>query len=155
MATNYVSLSWGKPTITIDDTEIPTPVEDSTELTVETGDKTEATIEGGEVEAVRYKAATYSLTFKVRRAKGRTFPLPIAKGRCEGEHKIVLKPEIAGTPGFTISRGVLVVNETYTPADGAMWEVTVDALYPTDGVTEAVEWAETEETAAASETSLY
>lgn len=138
-----VTLSWGKPTITIDDNAIPTPVEDSTELTVEKGDKVEATIEGGGIEAIKYKESTYQLTFKIRRAKGRTFPLEIKKGLCDGEHKIVLKPETTGAPGFIIPRGVIAVDETYTPSDGAMWEVTVDALDPTDGVSEPVQWAET------------
>ncbi len=142
MATETVVLSWGKPTLLIDGTELGyTPVEDSTELTVEKGDKVEANIEGGGYEAVKYKKATSQLVFNIRRAAGRTFPLTIKSGVCPGEHSLQLVPEESedGAPGFTIQRGIFTVDETYTAADGAMWEVTVDALQPTDG-TEAVVW---------------
>lgn len=137
-----VTLSWGKPTIKIDDTLLPyTPVEGSTQLTVNKGDKVEALIEGGEVEAVKYKKSKSQLVFNIRRAKGRRFPLQIKGGVCPGEHTLELKPEEAGAPGFKFPRGSFSVDETYTPADGAIWAVTVDALYPSDG-TEAVVWDE-------------
>ncbi len=138
-----VTLSWGKPTISIDgDALAYTPVEDSTQLTVTKGDKVEATVEGGGVEAVKYKKSKSQLVFNVRRAAGRTFPLPIKGGVCAGEHSVSLTPEESGAPGFTMARAIITVDETYTAADGAIWEVTVDALEPSDG-TEAVVWADT------------
>lgn len=136
-------LSWGKPTIKIDGTALAyTPVEGSTQLTVTKGDKVEAIVEGGGVEAVKYKRNKSQLVFNIRRAKGRTFPLAIKGGVCAGEHTLELVPEEAGAPGFKMARTIISVDETYTAADGAIWEVTVDVLEPTDG-TEAVIWADT------------
>lgn len=132
-------ISWGKPTIKLDSIALPTPEENSTELTVNQGDKQEAKIEGGEVEAVRYGANTSSLTFKIRKAAGRSFPLAIVNGKCEDEHIIELTPEDTTAPGFTIARGIVSVMETYTAQEGAKWEVTVDALNPAAGGN-AVEW---------------
>lgn len=138
-----VVLSWGKPTIKIDDTALAyTPVENSTQLTVTKGDKKEATVEGGSVEAVKYKKSKSQLKFNIRRAKGRTFPLTIKGGVCAGEHKLALVPEETGAPGFTIARSIITVDETFTAEDGAIWEVTVDPLDPADG-SEAVAWADT------------
>lgn len=143
MATiTQVSLSWGKPKIKIDNEELWTPVEDSTELTPTQGDKIEAKIEGGEVEAVRYKAPTHQVKFKLRRAKGRPFPKPINNnGMVEGEHSLTVIPEDATTPGFTMPRGVWTVLETFTAADGAILDVTVDGLAPTDGG-KTVQWTD-------------
>ena len=141
--TNATVLSWGKPTIKIDGTALAyTPVENSTQLTVTKGDKKEATVEGGGVEAVKYKKSKSQLKFNIRRAKGRTFPLTIKGGVCPGEHALILEPEETGAPGFTIARSIITVDETFTAEDGAIWEVTVDPLEPTDG-SEAVAWADT------------
>ena len=135
-------LSWGKPTIKIDGTALAyTPVENSTQLTVTKGDKKEAVVEGGGVEAVKYKKSKSQLKFNIRRAKGRTFPLTIKGGVCEGEHTLALEPEENGAPGFTMARTIITVDETYTAADGAIWEVAVDPLEPSDG-SEAVVWAD-------------
>lgn len=141
--TNATVLSWGKPTIKIDGTALAyTPVENSTQLTVTKGDKKEATVEGGGVEAVKYKKSKSQLKFNIRRAKGRTFPLTIKGGVCPGEHSLALEPEENGAPGFTMARTIITVDETYTAEDGAIWEVTVDPLEPSDG-SEAVAWADT------------
>lgn len=139
---NATVLSWGKPTIKFDNTALAyTPVENSTQLTVTKGDKKEATVEGGGVEAVKYKKSKYQLKFNIRRAAGRTFPLTIVDGVCTGEHSCSLTPEEAGAPGFSMARTIVTVDETYTAEDGAIWEVTVDALVPASGNT--VVWADT------------
>lgn len=135
-----LKLSWGKCSIKIDNKGVPTPVEGSTELTVTKGDKTEAKIEGGEVEAVRYQASTYQLTFKVRKAPGRVFPVTAVNGLVAGEHTLSLVPEDSTAVGFNLARSVISVDDTFTAAEGAMWEVTVDALAPIDGSGSTVEW---------------
>lgn len=147
-----VSLSWGKPTLEVwklDDSgdpvgtavKLPTPIEDTTELQSEKGDKMEAKIEGGENEAVKYKRNTYTLVFNIRRAKGRKLnpPFEIDDGLVKGNYKIKLTPEDATTPGFTLNSGVVSINETWTAADGGIWEVTVDATRPNDQ-TETITW---------------
>lgn len=141
---NAVVLSWGKPTIMIDGIALAyTPVENSTQLTVTKGDKKEAIVEGGGVEAVRYKKSKSQLKFNIRHAQGRSFPLPIKGGVCDGEHSVALVPEETGAPGFTIARSIITVDETFTAEDGAIWEVTVDVLNPASGEGEAVVWEDT------------
>ena len=145
-----VSLSWGKPTLKVwqiaadgtttgEGTTLPTPIEDSTELQSEKGDKMEAKVEGGENEAVKYKRNTYTLVFNIRRAKGRTLPFEINDGLVSGNYKVQLIPEDDTTPGFTLNSGVVSINETWTAADGGIWEVTVDATRP-DENTETITW---------------
>ena len=144
-------LSWGKPKITVykitngtpaaQGTDLPTPIEDSTELQSEKGDKMEAKIEGGENEAVKYKRNTYTMVFNIRRAANRTLPFKIKDGLVADHYKVKLTPEDAasGAPGFTLNHGVVSVNETWTAADGGIWEITVDATRP-DENDEAITW---------------
>lgn len=145
-------ISWGKPTIYVapsgkkpGDNEfaflkLSTPVEDSTELTGNQGDKTEATIEGGEAEATKFKAATFELAMKVRMALDtgdvyRYLPDVFYK---VGDHNtpnhneytanniaVVLIPEDEKAPGFFCPDCSVSIMETYTAADGAMWEITL------------------------------
>ena len=139
-------LSWGKPRLFIQkigDTsakwkELPTPVEDSTQLATTKGDKVEAKVEGGENEDVRYGKNTYALAFNIRAAKGRKKPVPDSDGIIEGEYKVALQPEDPEAPGLMIDKAKLSIEDTWTSADGGMWNYTADALKPDAG--DQVKW---------------
>jgi len=163
------TISWGKPQIFIGPTTatiatsassgtndwylLSTPVEDSTNLTGTQGDKTEATIEGGEAEATKYNAATFELTMNVRMALDGTdyryLPNPLYKevtgsnARTEytaSSVSVVLIPQEESAPGFYCPDCSVSIMETYTAADGAMWEIT---LAPNaSGTTKAVQWGQ-------------
>jgi hypothetical protein len=114
---------------------LSTPVEDSTNLTGTQGDKTEATIEGGEAEATKYNAATYELTMNVRMAIDtgdayRYLPDSMYKDNSKTEYTkssvaVVLIPEEEKAPGFFCPDCTVSIMESYTAADGAMWEITL------------------------------
>ena len=135
---NTVPLSWGKCTLFIKSSEsgskwkrLVTPVEDSTNLATTQGDKMEAKVEGGENEAVKYKKNTYQLTFNIRKAQGRAQPIPNTDGIVKAEYSVLLLPEDATTDGFYIERCSANIQDTFTTADGAIWNITMDALVPT------------------------
>ena len=139
-----VPLSWGKCTLFIlksGETKwkrLVTPVEDSTNLTPTQGDKLEAKIEGGENEAVKYKKNTYQLVYNIRKAQGRKQPIANTDGTVKDEYSVILLPEDATTDGFYIERTNANVQDSFTTAEGAIWQVTHDALAPTKGNT--VKW---------------
>jgi hypothetical protein len=132
---------------------LSTPVEDSTQLTGTQGDKTEATIEGGEAEATRLGAATFELAMNVRMAledndKHRILPLElyakIPTGQTgagnpditkftTGSVSVVLIPAEPNAPGFYCPTCAVSITETYTAADGAMWEIVLAPNVPSDG----------------------
>lgn len=123
---------------------LSTPVEDSTNLTGTQGDKTEATIEGGEAEATKFNAATFELAMNVRMAldEGNAYRyLPdclyekiggTGTDKDDPNHNkfvttnvaIVVIPEAENAPGFYCPDASVSIMETYTAADGAMWEIT-------------------------------
>lgn len=139
-----VPLSWGKCTLFLlksGDTKwkrLVTPVEDSTNLTPTQGDKLEAKIEGGTNEAVKYKSNTYQLAYNIRKAQGRKQPVANKDGVVSAEYSVLMQPEDPTTDGFYIERTSVNVQDTYTTADGAIWQITHDALEPTKGNT--VKW---------------
>lgn len=120
---------------------LPTPVEDSTNLTGTQGDKAEATIEGGEAEATRYNAATFELTMQVRMALDgeegslvyRYLPDDLYSENGLTNHDEYTKSSVAvclipaeeKAPGFYCPDCSVSIMETYTAADGAMWEITL------------------------------
>ena len=132
---------------------LSTPVEDSTQLTGTQGDKTEATIEGGEAEATRLAAATFELAMNVRMAledddKHRILPLefygkiptgqqgagnPDISKYTESSVSVVLIPAEANAPGFYCPTCAVSITETYTAADGAMWEIVLAPNVPSGG----------------------
>ena len=147
-------ISWGKPRLFVKDTdttgstwqELYTPVEDSTQLTVTKGDKMEARIEGGEAEDVKYKRSTYSVSFNIRKGKipntnpvqNRKLPFHSIDGYVEKHFALMLQPEDPTCEGFYIGDATVSVDDTYTAADGGMWQVTMDALRADKGDT--VKW---------------
>ena len=139
-------LSWGIPTIFVKDLgtidakwkKLFTPVENSTELVPTKGDKQEAKIEGGENEAVKYKKSTYEVNYNIRRAKDRKPPMPSQDGVVLNNYAFLLQPEDPTTDGFYIEKTSVSIDETYTAADGAIWQVVMSALKPDAGNT--VKW---------------
>lgn len=145
------NIAWGKPRIFIKDIdgeqtgqnaekwiELPTPVEDSTELSAEKGDKLEAKIEGGENEDVKYKRSTYTLAFNIRKAKKRQAPFPSVDGVVDHHFAVLLQPEDPTVEGFYISSTTVSVDETFTAADGAMWQCQLECIKANKGDT--VKW---------------
>ena len=121
---------------------LSTPVEDSTNLTGTQGDKTEATIEGGEAEATKYNAATFELTMNVRMALDTVGNNEVYRYLAPALYKattgndaykeytksnvaVVLIPDEEKAPGFFCPACSVNIMETYTAADGAMWEITL------------------------------
>lgn len=141
-------ISWGKPTLFVFDADaagssvnvykLPTPVEDSTNLTPTKGDKLEAKIEGGENEDVKYKRSTYAVAFNIRKAKGRKPPFPSVDGVVNNHYGLLLMPEDPACEGFYIEKNTVGIDDTFTAADGAIWQVTMDAVAAEDGNT--VKW---------------
>lgn len=139
-------IGWGKPRIFVknaDQTgavwkELNTPVENSTQLGVTKGDKLEAKIEGGENEDVKYKRSTYALAFNIRKAKNRQAPFPSLDGVVKAHYAVMLQPEDPAVEGFYIESATVSVDDTFTAADGAMWQVTMEAIKAATGDT--VKW---------------
>lgn len=146
-------ISWGKPRLFVKDTdagssatwqELYTPVEDSTQLTVKKGDKMEARIEGGEAEDVKYKRSTYAVAFNIRKGKIpggsaiRKLPFHSIDGYVEKHFALLLQPEDPTCEGFYIGDATVSIDDTYTAAEGGMWQVTMDALKASVGDT--VKW---------------
>lgn len=138
-------ISWGKPRLLAKKLggggtwfELPTPVQDSTELTTTKGDKKEAKIEGGENEDVKYERNTYSLAANIRAAKDRKKPFDDADGVIEGNYAFALVPEDATNRGFVFRKSVVSAADTFTAADGGIWEYTFDAIK--DGTNDQIEW---------------
>lgn len=139
-------LSWGRPRIFTKDLdtenatwkEINTPVEDSTELQTTKGDKMEAPIEGGQNEDVKYKGSTYELVYNIRKYKGRSAPYATKDGVSTHHYSVALMPEDVTNIGFVIERTAVSVDDTFTAADGAIWNVQHDAIAAVTGNT--VKW---------------
>lgn len=143
-------ISWGKPRLFTKNAdkpnakvyELPTPVEDSTELTPTKGDKLEAKIEGGENEDVKYKRSTYEVTENIRKVKGRKAPYPTTDGLVSDHYGLMLQPEDPTTEGFLIESTTISVDDTFTAADGAIWQISHDAVAAKYGDT--VKWGTVE-----------
>lgn len=139
-------IAWGKPRIFVKDAdtqgaawkELPTPEEDSTQLSAQKGDKLEAKIEGGENEDVKYKRSTYTLAFNIRKAKDREAPFPSVDGVVNNHYAVMLQPEDPTVEGFSIESSTVSVDETFSAAEGAKWEITMEAVKATSGDT--VKW---------------
>lgn len=148
-------ISWGKPRIFVKDVdasgssweELYTPAEDSTQLTASKGDKMEARIEGGGVEDVKYKRATYQLAYNIRKGKRpteggttamRKLPFKSLDGYVDHQYAVILAPEDTSCEGFLIEYTTVTIDDTYSSAEGGMWQVLMDALRPASGDT--VKW---------------
>lgn len=140
------NLSWGKPRIFVKDLdvetpawkELNTPVQDSTELQPTKGDKMEAPVEGGENEEVKYKDSTFAVVYNIRKYKGRQVPIPNKNGVASHHYAFMLQPEDPTNIGFYIEKTTATVDDTFTPADGAIWAIQHDALAAASGNT--VKW---------------
>ena len=146
-----MKVDWGKPRIWVKDVdttgakwyELPTPVEDSTQLVPTKGEKKEAKIEGGDNEDVLYKKSTYTLSFNIRKLRNsdgtmRKAPFPVEDGIVTNRFAVMLQPEDPQCEGFYIESTTVGVDDTYTAADGAMWQCQLDALVASTGDT--VKW---------------
>lgn len=139
------TISWGKPRLIAKKLggsgtwlELPTPVQDSTELTTTKGEKKEAKIEGGENEDVKYERNTYSLAASIRAAKDRKKPFDDADGVIDGNYAFVLIPEDPTNRGFVFRKSVISAADSFTAADGGVWEYVVDAIK--DGAHDQITW---------------
>lgn len=129
-------LSWGKPRIFIKEigsssnkwSELNTPIQDTTELQTTKGDKLEAPVEGGQNEDVKHKASTYSVVYNIRKVKDRKVPIPHTNGVCSKHYAFMLMPEDPTNVGFYIEESSVSVDDAYSPADGAAWNIQHDAI---------------------------
>ena len=128
-------LAWGKPRIFVKKLggggswiELPTPVEGSTQLSTTKGNKNEAKIEGGENEDVKYNRNTYALALNIRAVEGRAMPIIADDGVIGGQYAVVLQPENPASQGFAFLKSAASVEDTFTTADGGVWNYTFDAL---------------------------
>lgn len=139
-------LSWGKPRIFIKDLdtggakwqELNTPAQDTTELQPTKGDKLEAPVEGGQNEDVKYKDSLYAIVYNIRKLKGRAVPIPNTNGVASKHYAFVLMPEDNTNIGFYVEDTTVTVDDTFTPADGAVWAIQHDAIAAASGNT--VKW---------------
>lgn len=144
------NLSWGKPRIFVKDLdttgakwkELPTPVQDSTELQPTKGDKMEAPVEGGQNEDVKYKDSKYAVVYNIRKKKGRKQPIPTLNGVAEKHYGFMLQPEDPTNIGFYIEETTVSVDDSFTAADGAIWQLQHDAIKAKSGNT--VKWGNVE-----------
>ena len=145
-----MKIGWGKPRLFTKNADKPnskayelaTPVEDSTELTPTKGDKMEAKIEGGENEDVKYKRSTYALNYNIRKAKARKAPFPAVDGLVDDHFGIMLMPEDSTCEGFLIESSTVSIDDTFTAADGGIWQIQHDAVKADTGDT--VKWGTVE-----------
>ena len=99
-------LSWGKPTILIQDAEepgapwlqTPNPVKDSTTLEPEEGETQTAECEGGEVEDEMHAKNKATLSFEIRAAKDRHLIVADNDGVIEHHHRIQSLPMLLQIP---------------------------------------------------------
>lgn len=139
-------VNWGKPKIKIKDldaqeskwVDIPTPVKDSTELSTTQGDAMEAPIEGGELEDKKYISSTYSLAMNIRKIKGRSAPIETHNGVTDHHFALALQPEDPECQGMLIDNASVSCDDTYTAADGAMWNYKFEPLKPDAG--DLIKW---------------
>lgn len=140
------NLSWGKPRIFVKDIDTPdadwkelnTPAQDTTELQPTKGDKMEAPIEGGENEEVKYKDGLFAVVYNIRKYKGRAVPIPNKNGVASKHYAFCLMPEDNTNIGFYIEKTTVTIDDTFTPADGAVWAIQHDAIAAASGNT--VKW---------------
>lgn len=140
------NLSWGKPRIFVKDLdetnatwkELNTPAQDTTELQPTKGDKLEAPIEGGENEEVKYKDGKFAVVYNIRKYKGRSVPIPNKNGVASHHYAFMLQPEDPTNIGFYIEKTSVTIDDSFTPADGAVWAIQHDAIAATSGNT--VKW---------------
>lgn len=140
------NLSWGKPRIFVKDLdaetpswkELNTPAQDTTELQPTKGDKMEAPIEGGENEEVKYKDGQFAVVYNIRKYKGRAVPIPNKNGVASHHYAFCLMPEDNTNIGFYIEKTSVTIDDTFTPADGAVWAIQHDAIAAATGNT--VKW---------------
>lgn len=145
MATNTITIGWGRPTIKVRKVgettaydDLPAPVDGTTQLTTTQGDKMEAKIEGGENEAVRYKANAYELAFDVRLAPEKEEKLGVIKdesGIVNDEYSVIVVPENPKAYGVIIHRASVNVQTSFDSTDGAKNTYTFSALKPESGKT--------------------
>ena len=138
---------WGKPSITSTsvnpasgagtstDLTVPTPVAGSTQLSTESGDKHTADIEGGGYEAIRYDRNSFTLTFAVRFAKGRTMPFEdvSADGVVQGTYKFVVTSEEVGAPVMTLNEATVRYDDEMDADDGARRVYSAESILPASG----------------------
>lgn len=146
MAEKTVTIGWGRPTIKVkkvseEDTAyktLPTPMDGTTTLETTQGDKMEAKIEGGENEAVKYKANTYELTFKIRHAPEKDEALNVIKdtdGVVAEEYSVQVIPENEEAIGVEIARASVNVQTSFDTTDGVVKTYTFFALKNDKGKT--------------------
>ena len=136
-------LSWGKPTIEVallgadgtpgEWTEIDTPKQDTSQLTTEAGTKTEATEEGGGTVDVRYDKSKYTFVCQLFAKKGGSKPIEDNDGVVLDNYAVRLTPEDPTNVGFVMDKTNVSLVDTWSAADGKLWQYTFEGLVPSEG----------------------
>jgi hypothetical protein len=136
-------ISWGKPTIEIAPLgagdvpgawlAIDTPKLDSSQLNTEAGNKTEALEEGGGVVDTKYDKSKYTFKCQLFAKKEAVKPIVDEDGRVLQNYAVRLIPEDPTLEGWIMERTSVSVVETWSSADGKLWEYTFEGLVPLNG----------------------
>lgn len=132
-------LSWGKCSVTATPISgtgynstapiiFDTIVEGSTSMEPSQGDKTEAKIEGGAVEAAKYGANGYTLSFQERIGSEDSLKLTNHNGVVNGEFKVTIVPENSAAKTVRINKASANVQLSYSSADGLIATYSFTAL---------------------------
>jgi len=139
-------LSWGGPKVEFapfesDGTFPSSPVwtafpelkEGSSQLETADGDTLEAKDEFGNTVDYKTKKSSYTFTTQVYMKKGDTKPIEDEDGVVILNYALRLTPEDENCLGFMLPKCSVSVKETWTSADGGLWEYTFKALKPDSG----------------------
>lgn len=134
-------LTWGEPTVEIvecTDQNVPSTEwkslpqikQGTASLTTEAGERVEALDEGGDVVDVRTAKSKYTFTAQIFGQKGVEKPIEDNNGLIIKNYAVRLTPEDKTLPGFIINCASVTLLESWTSADGTIWEYTFSALTP-------------------------
>lgn len=135
-------LTWGQPKVEIvkcttenipgdDWADIAGAIKQGTAtLSTEAGERTEALDEGGAVVDVRVAKNKYTFTFTMFGQRGVEKPIPDDNGLISDNYAVRLTPEDSTLPGFIINCASVTLLESWTSADGTLWEYSFSALMP-------------------------
>jgi hypothetical protein len=93
----------------------------------------EATQEGGGVVDVKYAKNKYSFVCQLFDKQNTTKPIVDNDGIITDNYAIRLTPENPNTKGFLMEKTAVSIVDTWTAADGGLWEYTFEGLEPLTG----------------------
>lgn len=108
------------------------PKLDSTQLNTTEGDKTEYKQEGGSLVDNDVKESTYEFTFQLYAKKGGQKPISTTNGLTTKNYAVMVIPNDPECYGFVIHKTSVSCLDSYTSADGILWEYKFTGLQTDD-----------------------